>query len=555
MASHAPATHNEALAQIYARYDQAISSGDFLPFVYPWGSFGALACFLYLLIPHFNSPVLKGLRFPVWAFNAYCSIYAILYCRARNMAPAFGVGLISSWSLLWTFTLLVVHDAQTDFARIERTEGACARLRNTGSATANGAALKDKPHDDSLTVSTIKDADLAAEQKKLGTTAGPAQRTGIFAWQHFPLSPFIERLDWVADVFCNFRGMGWNWRIPGLAPPPRWVQQQLHANSGTPAPDDTTTSDETHIGLDGTHQPQTRREALFASLRTLVTGYLILDFLKVIVLHDPYFWGVIDAPPPTFLPVLIRTSPTLTRIYRLLITLNAIKWALTSIFALAPLFFLGILGPRAIGARASPWMYPSTFGSYTTVLDKGLGGWWGSWWHQTFRFAFSSPSQKLAGRLGLPRRHPLTKLLHLSTAFLLSGLLHAAGSTTQSGATHPLSGPLLFFASQPLGIALQLLLASLLRRAGVVTPRTPRALRQLGNFLYVHAWFFATAPLLADDFARGGIWLFEPVPLSPLRALGLGDADSGWNCWKGKAGADWVRWHQGKRWWESGIAF
>lgn len=549
-----PATHNEALARIYARYDAAISSGDFLPFVYPWGSVGALACLLYLLIPHHNSPFLKSLRFPVWAFNAYCSVHAVLYCRARNMAPAFGVGLISSWSLLWTFTLLVVHDAQTDFARIERAEGAFATLRSNGSASANGATLKDKPQDEPLAVSTIKDIDLTAERKKLGTTAGPTQRKGTFAWQHYPLSPFIERLDWVADVFCNFRGMGWSWRIPGLAPPPRWVQQQLHANSGTPVPP-AVAADETHVGLDGTRQPQTRREALSYALRTLVIGYLLLDFLKVVVLHDPYFWGVIDAPPPSFLPSFIRTSPILTRIYRLLITLNAIKWALTSIFALAPLFFVGLLGPRIIGARASPWMYPDTFGSFRTILDKGLGGWWGSWWHQTFRFAFESPSKKLISLLNLDRRSVPCKFLQLSIAFFLSGALHAAGSSTQSGATYPLSGPFLFFMTQPLGIVLQLLLTASLRKTGVVTPKTPKLMRQLGNFFYVHVWFFFTAPLLADDFARGGIWLFEPVPISPLRALGFGDADSSWNCWKERESADWVRWHRGEHWWQSGIAF
>ncbi|GME42553.1 uncharacterized protein LTHEOB_5546 [Neofusicoccum parvum] len=484
----------------------------------------------------------------LWAFNAYCSVHTVLYCRARNSAPAFGVGLVSAWSLLWTFTLLVVHDAQTDFARIERTEGASASLRiSNGSATPNGSAQNGKQEQESRAVSTIKDVDLAAERKKLGTTAGPTQRRGTFAWQHYPLSPFIERLDWVADVFCNFRGMGWNWRISGIAPPPRWVQQQLHENSGTPI---SSTSDN-HVGVDGTVQPQTRSEALRAGWRTFITGYLALDLLKVITIHDPYFWGLTTAPGPSFLPPFIRHSPTLLRTFRLIVSLFAIKTALTTIFAMAPLFFIGLLGPRAIGARASPWMYPDTFGSFRSVLDHGLAGWWGSWWHQTFRFAFSAPSALLARSLGLDRRGAPARALQLLVAFALSGCLHAAGSHTQAGATRPLSS-FLFFVLQAAAIVAQQALA----RVPVVR-RAPKAVRQLANFVIVHVWFYYTAPLLADDFARGGIWLFEPVPLSPLRGmLGLGGEGMGWYCWRERVeGAYWVKWYPGKHWWESGIAF
>lgn len=564
MFNRPPATHNEALARVYARYDAAIGSGDFVPNVYPWAMLGALTCFVYLLVPHYNSPFLKSLRFPVWIFNACCSIYSIFYCRARNAAPAFGVGLISSWSMLWTFTLLVVHDAQTDFARIERTEGASASLRTNGSTHPNGsthangsastngdaasnASSREKKAPLS-TVLTIKDVDLSTERKKLGTTAGPRQRTGTFTWQHFPLSPFAERLDWVADVFCNFRGMGWNWRISGLAPPPRWVQQQLHENAGTPLSDK-----DTHVGLDGTRRPHTRREALRAAWFTLVTSYLTLDLFKVIVIHDPYFWGFVDAPGPSFLPSFILNSPILLRLFRLLISLNAIKMALTAIFSLAPIFFVGILGPRAIGARGEPWMFPDTFGSFRTVLDKGLAGWWGSWWHQTFRFAFNAPSKLVITCLHLNHRSLPARFLQLLIAFILSGCLHAAGSLTQAGHTTPLPGPFCFFFLQAFGIVGQGLLVQVLKSAGVVQ-RCPKLVRQLANFVAVHVWFYFTAPLLTDDFARGGLWLFEPVPLSPLRALGFGDADSHWFCWKAREGSDWFRWHSGKHWWESGIA-
>jgi len=61
---------------------------------------------------------------------------------------------------------------------------------------------------------------------------------------------------------------------------------------------------------------------------------------------------------------------------------------------------------------------------------------------------------------------------------------------------------------------------------------------------------YFTAPLLVDDFARGGIWLFEPVPFSLFRGLGLGSEGDGWWC----CGGGLVEWRSGEGWWDTGIA-
>lgn len=54
--------------------------------------------------------------------------------------------------------------------------------------------------------------------------------------------------------------------------------------------------------------------------------------------------------------------------------------------------------------------------------------------------------------------------------------------------------------------------------------RAPRWARRLGNLAFALAWLWATGWLLIDDFARCGIWLYEPVPVSLFRALGFGPA-------------------------------
>jgi len=59
------------------------------------------------------------------------------------------------------------------------------------------------------------------------------------------------------------------------------------------------------------------------------------------------------------------------------------------------------------------------------------------------------------------------------------------------------------------------------------------------------------ASLPVDDFARDRLWLYEPVPVSPLRALGLGVRGDGWWCW----GGQWLYLYMGVRWWKSGMAF
>jgi hypothetical protein len=525
-------SHTDLIQYHYSQYDKRLRTGEFEPFVYPWGAFGALIVILYLLIPHRNRPWLRKLRFFVFAWNTGFSAYTIRYTRAKAMAPAMGLGLISAWSVIWVMSILVVHDAQTEFQRIERTEGVFRgqplKRQEYGMNLSNGSATK---RDEGQSISNVSG------------TLGPADRHGEFAWQPYPLKPFAERLDWVLDVFCNFRGVGWNWRTSSIPPPPSSVQEQLRRNSaGTPSH-----STRIHTGQPYTYP--TRRELLRGNLKLFLTGYLVLDVLKTVMMHDPYFWGFTDHPAPSHLPSVISNSPVLLRMYRLALSQLGIQWALKTVFSLAPLFFSGLLGPSVIGARAEPWMYPETWGPYSMVFERGLAGWWAGWWHQTFRFAFEAPGKELIRALGLQRNAPFARLLQLVIAFTLSGMLHACGSYTAAGPTRPLN-LLSFFLLQAAGIFCEALLREILRPAGRKM-RMPKSLRSALTFACVHLWFYHTAPLLADDFARGGVWLLEPIPVSFMRALGLGADGEGWWCWSGLS----VRWYRGSRSWSSGIAF
>jgi hypothetical protein len=527
-----PRSHWDLIEHYYAEYDRNVASGKYRPFLYPWGTLGALVVIIYLLIPHQNRPWLKNCRFLVFAWIVAFAIYSTLYTRAKGMAPAFGVGLISAWSVVWVSAILICNDAQTDFQRIERLEG---------------VFKSSKPQDKDESSKLQEKDDTTTEDMTKGHS-GPTARHGSFAWQPYPLTPFIERLDWVLDIFCNFRGAGWNWRTSALPPPPKAIQEQLRRNSALQPK----TSNRTHAGQVKSYA--SRAELLRANLWTFVTGYVLIDAIKTLTMHDPYFWGLVHRSPPTYFPfTLYAHSPTLTHISRLLITMLAIKTALRTLFALGPLFFCGLLSPALIGARAEYWVYPESWASYLIVLDKGLAGWWGSWWHQTFRFAFQEPSRKIIEVLGVDPRSAGAKAGQLAIAFALSGLVHACGSWTAAGESYPISGPFAFFMVQAAGIFVESSLTQALKPTGLAD-KIPRRVKQVFTFVYVHVWFYFTAHMLCDDFTRCGIWLFEPVPISLFRGLGFGaDKRDGWWCWWGLGNV--IRWHVGETWLTTGVAF
>ena len=169
--------------------------------------------------------------------------------------------------------------------------------------------------------------------------------------------------------------------------------------------------------------------------------------------QDPYF--IVGPERSSALPLppsLAALHPLLLSLYRTFISFLGVLTALQLTFgagALSLCFLLG--GPSVLGFRAHPWHLPSAFGSFDQVLDRGLAGFWGAWWHQTFRFGFEAPGRWLLARRQQRRHHdlgaekdkgnPTTKtktktktktasdrLLAFTFAFLQSGLLHAAGS-------------------------------------------------------------------------------------------------------------------------------
>jgi len=296
-------------------------------------------------------------------------------------------------------------------------------------------------------------------------------------------------------------------------------------------------------------------------------NYLLLDFLKTIMITDPYFLGIASSETPTpwhWLAHLNESIPIATQVVRLFLSMAAVIAALTFIFSLSPLFFATILpsivdiskitkAPLPEPNLYPPYWYPLT----TSVLATGLAGFWGKFWHQMFRWGISEPSRVTIKKLNIDPRGSGARVIQLVVAFGLSGSIHALGSYTTFSieGSRPLRGPVLFFASQGIGVLVQSSAVKILHRSMPSTKSLPSAVGQTINAVFVLVYLYFTGPLLADDFARCGIWLFEPVPISPLRGLrfGPGGKDEGWWTWY-QEGSRLMSWWIGDRWWQSALA-
>lgn len=540
-------SYRELLDLYQRRYDAAVASGEVSPFVYPYETLGSLLLILFIFIPQRRYPFIRYFKIPIFLCILAFEVDTIRRCRSMSVAIGYGIGLLAAWGVEWSSVLLLFTDPQDEFQRMERPnwhvksapQGTDRPARGVGSSTSavehsNGILRRREGKAD-------RNGSVPGDDRK--GEVDPS-KGDTFYWQSFPVDSLRQRMRWTVDLISNFRGIGWNYQIHGLPGAPKDVQEQLDGTSK----DALTEGRQIARGSTGNYRYLDRRTLLRRKGLTLAIGYITLDVCKVVMMRDRYFWGILDAAPPEYYPRLLHESPALLKYFRLIISLVGVYAALQSIFVLAPLFFVGIVGTKRIGARAEPWMYPDMYGEFKTVLDKGLAGWWGGWWHQIFRYAFAAPSKWILERFGMNPKSLPAKTLQLFIAFTMSGLLHACGSYTQLPRTRP-SGPFLFFFLQAVGITAQSLITGYLKRLRV-TESLPRSVRRAGNLIYVFSWLFLTSPLLVNDFARGGIWLFEPIPVSPLRGLGFGLKGEGWWCWKGP----WVQWHRGQHWWDSGIA-
>lgn len=516
MADSLPPSYLHIIHNNRSQFEALAQQGKFKP-VFIWHLIVLTAVpLLGLLVPCRYGG--RHVRRLVFGIVLAISIDTIRNRRALLGANGYMVGLIAAWWCIWAATMLIFHDPEIEFQRIERMRTEKCLAQN-GQTVPNGSPA----------------------------VAECTQRCEPLIWQPYP-DQILHRVNWALGLLLNMRGPEWNWRIPSLDPLPQ-----------------------TLIQLNGKERAATKmrspdaRTRLSAAARTFFATYLALDVLKVLMMHDPYFWGVVGSsslPTPYPLAHVLPLNPTpitniVIYIYRFFLTGTAVYIAVTFVGVFNPLIFLGlsVAFPNASRALTStpldaPWLYTDLFGPLLVpALNHGLAGCWAQWWHQLFRFGFASASHWFISFLPQPctSRTSIRRALTAFFAFGTSGIIHACGSYTQLYETRPITGTFRFFILQPVGIILQETVAKVVLPALMPRNRIPRWMRRTANLSFATAWLLFSAQFIIDDFARGGFWLAEPLPLSPLRGLGFGVGveGEGWWCW----GMPWFRrWDEGGFW-------
>ncbi|KAL4980204.1 membrane bound O-acyl transferase family-domain-containing protein [Aspergillus desertorum] len=488
------------------RYESLLQDGDAKPLLLWQALIPIILPICALLIPSRRGGCI--IRRILYVITFGISAEIIRYRRVLLGGNGYMVGLIMVWWLVWSSTLLFFNNAERDFRRIERvrsTRGKGPVGRQNGYAR-NKEHGQDETHRDEYTL----------------------------IWQPYPRS-FKHRLGWVLALVLNMRGPDFSFRISSLDPLPSQLDPKSNpANEKHPRP-----------------QARSRIRAAFGCF---FVAYLALDILKLIMIWDPYFLGDISATP--FPLDHLSNIPGLIQAYRSFVTGTAVYFVLLFVTALNPLCFLGLSTAFPTASRAltatpldAPWLYADQFGPITAILDDGLAGAWGKWWHQIFRFGFVSTAKWIISLLpaSITSQRIVRHIVTTIVAFGISGLIHGFGSYTQLGKnTRPVSGTFLFFILQAVGIFLQdlwsrVIVAHHTRRS--LAP--PRWLRRIGNVAFVLGWLFFSGNRIADDFANGGMWLTEPLPFSPLRGL----MGRGWFCWR----SPWVEYFDDGTFWGRGV--
>lgn len=185
-----------------------------------------------------------------------------------------------------------------------------------------------------------------------------------------------------------------------------------------------------------------------------------------------------------------------------------------------PPYLLPVLASFIIASPNAPWS-PHTwprphFGPFSAVLDDGLRGLWGRWWHQQMRHAVSEPGRWLATKLRFKRGGLVRYACICVSAFTLSGLTHM-GLVPPKPRSAEVYGPwelrltvATFFWVQPLGILLEV---TLLERLITTTSRwlgSAQSLERIMRLLWVLLFMSFSCMFLLNPFLELGYWKIWP---------------------------------------------
>lgn len=301
---------------------------------------------------------------------------------------------------------------------------------------------------------------------------------------------FISRLAWIGELLASTRLHGWtisssshDLRQRNLPPPPNRVDFVLE----------------------------------------LIPSLLLSIFLLILTTHlHSDLNGQTSTLISNIIPPLILRSLTLGLYTYALLTLSFT-------FPAPLLTFTNYL----ISLPPTPWSphsLPPYFGPFSHVLDTGVAGLWGRWWHQHMRVLVSAPGSVLADICGCARNSSTRYALIVASGFFWSGVTHAGLIPRHpSGTTDVWTLRVLvagFFWVQAVGVGIEVCTTALARRLlsssasrtlenNATSSSLLKLLLRTIRLLWTVLWMCATLTLLEIPFAELHYWSLWPPPFLP----------------------------------------
>ncbi|KAL4943974.1 hypothetical protein BDV06DRAFT_188519 [Aspergillus oleicola] len=347
-----------------------------------------------------------------------------------------------------------------------------------------------------------------SELKRLEKVHDDQTSALVYAWQPLPPHLSFTRFRSICDLLLNPRGIGWAHGSKKYLPKLEKLKTEsisVNLNGSKPSGALKHPGDEKYI----LKEPPNRLTFLAKEAIKLIIAYVVYDAYRTWFGRNYFqlcanFCSLLNsASLQSFelqcLGFQFRPSPETSERFVRRFFLPPACWVASygfvdGIRAVAALFSVGFLYLVSPTLAGDPWMYPAVFGSWKYIFWPRLKDIWGKLWHDLCRRALVSSSIAL-----IPQRTPLAvrRILVGVLSFVISGVVHAAGTYAVSRDAHAVLMMIVFFILLPFFIAAQEAVNTILER---VLPNwsITRGLIWTLNVTYVVWWGYHTAPWFFD---------------------------------------------------------
>ncbi|KAI2878135.1 hypothetical protein CBS11852_10267 [Aspergillus niger] len=310
----------------------------------------------------------------------------------------------------------------------------------------------------------------------------------VYTWE--PISPTLgwKRFVQVCDLIINPRAVGWSYGSPKYQPPVR----KLEAASAPDGANGCVPKREDIVLVAG----DDRFTFLIGKLCRALVAYFIIDSYQTAIGRN---YSSVSNFVETFLTNVlgIQASPAKTEGVIRLFVLPPIHWMASYAFvdgihAATGVFSVGVLRIISPQLAAEPWMYPPVFGAIRYMFTFSLRDIWGKMWHDLCRRPFLALSLSL-----VPEACPLglKRLLIVCLSFMVSGIVHAAGTYAVSKDWYAAFMMMFFFCVLPTCVVVQQIISDqILPRVLPAKSTISRVVIWLVNAAFVAAWGYYTSP-------------------------------------------------------------